>query len=39
MSKRRWMPNLQKIRIEVQGKPQKTYVCARCIKSGAVKKA
>lgn len=37
-SKRRWMPNLQKIRIEVKGKPEKTYVCTRCIKSGTVKK-
>jgi large subunit ribosomal protein L28 len=38
VSKRRWLPNLQKIRIEVNGKPKTAYVCARCIKSGAVKK-
>ncbi len=38
LSKRRWMPNLQKIRIEVDGKPKTTYVCARCIKQGVVKK-
>lgn len=39
VSKRRWLPNLQKIRIEVKGKSRTAYVCARCIKSGAVKKA
>ena len=38
VSKRRWLPNLQKIRIEVGGKPRNAYVCARCIKSGTVKK-
>jgi large subunit ribosomal protein L28 len=39
VSKRRWLPNLQKIRIEVDGRSQRVYVCARCIKGGAVKKA
>lgn len=39
VSKRRWIPNLQKIRVEVSGKSQRAYVCTRCIKSGAVKKA
>jgi len=38
VSKRRWLPNLQKIRVEVNGKPKRTFVCARCIKSGAAKK-
>jgi large subunit ribosomal protein L28 len=39
VSKRRWLPNLQKIRIEVKGRPQTAYVCTRCIKGGTVKKA
>jgi large subunit ribosomal protein L28 len=39
VSKRRWLPNLQKIRISVKGKTQTAYVCARCIKSGVVTKA
>ncbi len=39
VSKRRQMPNLQRIRIEVNGKAKRAYVCARCIKGGAVKKA
>lgn len=38
LNKRRWLPNLQKIRIEIDGKPVKRYVCAQCIKSGAAKK-
>ncbi len=39
VSKRRQLPNLQKIRITVNGKTGKATVCTRCIKSGAVKKA
>ncbi len=39
LTKRRWLPNLQKIRIEVGGKTRKAYVCTSCIKSGAAKKA
>jgi large subunit ribosomal protein L28 len=38
VSKRRWLPNLQKIRVEIEGKPCKAYVCTQCIKSGKAKK-
>ena len=38
LTKRRWLPNLQKIRVEIDGKPKKTYVCTACIRSGAAKK-
>lgn len=38
VSNRRWVPNLQKIRVEIDGKPRKAYVCTKCIKSGAAKK-
>ena len=34
VSKRRWLPNLQKIRVEIDGTPQKAFVCTQCIKSG-----
>ena len=38
-TKRRWLPNLQRIRV-VDGKSSKrVYVCARCIKSGKVVKS
>lgn len=39
VTKKRFMPNLQKIRVEIDGKPQKTYVCTKCLKSGFAKKA
>ena len=36
---RRFLPNLQKMRIIVDVHPQRVYVCAKCIKKGAFKKA
>ncbi len=39
VSKRRQLPNLQRVRVEIDGKTSRAYVCTRCIKSGAVKKA
>jgi large subunit ribosomal protein L28 len=38
LTKRRWLPNLQKIRVEINGKVRKAYVCTSCIRSGAAKK-
>lgn len=38
-TKRRFDPNLQKIRIDVGGTPRREYVCTRCIKAGKVAKA
>ncbi len=38
VSNRRWLPNLQKIRVEIDGTSRKVYVCTQCIKSGAAKK-
>jgi large subunit ribosomal protein L28 len=38
-TKRRFDPNLQHVRIMVDGTPQNAYVCARCLKSGRVQKA
>jgi len=38
-TKRIWLPNLQKLRILVGGKPKRAYVCTKCLKRGAVKKA
>jgi large subunit ribosomal protein L28 len=38
-TRRRFDPNLQHIRIVIDGRPQAAYVCARCIKSGRVTKA
>ena len=38
-TKRRFNPNLQRVRILLDGKPQRTYVCTRCLKGGKVQKA
>lgn len=37
-TKRRWLPNLQKISIQRAGKVASAYVCASCIRTGKVKK-
>lgn len=38
-TKRRFDPNLQKVRIDVNGTPRREYVCTRCLKAGKVTKA
>lgn len=38
VSKRRWLPNLQKITFAKDGKTQNAYVCTACIRSGKMKK-
>ena len=38
-TRRRFLPNLQKIRVDFSGTVRRTYVCTNCIKSGKVKKA
>lgn len=38
-TRRRWMPNLQKIKIVLQGRVKRANVCTRCIKSDRILKA
>ena len=38
-TKRRFNPNLQKVRISVNGTPRREYVCTRCLKASKVTKA
>jgi large subunit ribosomal protein L28 len=38
-TRRRFDPNLQKVRILVKGAPRREYVCTRCLKAGKVTKA
>ena len=38
-SKRRFMPNLQPVRIIEDGRRLKVRVCTRCIKAGKISKA
>jgi len=39
VSKRTFFANLQKMRILIDNRPKRTYVCTRCIKKGRVQKA
>lgn len=39
VTKRRWKPNVQRVRAMVDGKPKYVKVCTRCIRSGKVTKA
>jgi len=39
LTKRRFNPNLQSVRVLKDGRVQKITVCTRCIRSGAVVKA
>jgi len=38
-TKRTYKPNLQKVKILVDGKPKRVYVSAKALKSGKVKRA
>ncbi|MDF2699737.1 MAG: ribosomal protein [Haloplasmataceae bacterium] len=37
-TRRTWKANLQKVRIMIDGKPQRVYVSARALKSGKVER-
>ncbi len=37
--KRRWFPNLQTVRVLVEGAPRRVRVCTQCLKGGKVVKA
>ena len=37
--KRRWMPNLQTVRVLVDAAPRRVKVCTSCIRSNKVKRA
>jgi large subunit ribosomal protein L28 len=38
-TKRRFEPNLQRVRILMNGVAKRAYVCTRCLKGGKVQKA
>ncbi len=37
-TKRRWYPNLQRVRALVDGKPRRINVCTKCLRAGKVTK-
>jgi len=38
-TRRRFNPNLQKVRVLLNGVAQRSYVCTRCLKAGKITKA
>ena len=38
-TKRRFDPNLQRVRVVLNGSPTRAYVCTRCLKGGKAQKA
>mgnify|MGYP001300028031 CR=1 FL=1 len=38
-TKRRWLPNLQQVRVQTAGGTKRMRVCTRCLRSGHVVKA
>ena len=38
-TRRRFNPNLQRVRIVVEGSPRRAWVCTRCLKADKVQKA
>ena len=39
LTKRRWNPNLQRVRAVVDGSIKRVKVCTRCLRSGKIQKA
>jgi large subunit ribosomal protein L28 len=37
-TKRRWSPNIQRVRAMINGTPKRLYVCTSCIRAGKVTK-
>jgi len=38
MTRRRWLPNLQRVRVMYEGQVRRLRVCTQCLKSGKVVK-
>ena len=38
LTRRKWLPNLQKVRAVINGANQRILVCTRCLRSGKVEK-
>jgi large subunit ribosomal protein L28 len=39
VTRRRWNPNLQRVRVKVTGGAKQLRICTRCLRSGRVQKA
>ena len=38
-TKRKWLPNLHRVRAVINGSPARIYVCTRCLRTGKVARA
>ncbi len=38
-SKKKWSPNLQRLKVETDSGVKRIWVCTRCVRSGKIKKA
>ena len=38
-NKRKWAPNLQRVRALINGSPKRVLVCTRCLRSGRIERA
>lgn len=38
VTKRKWEPNLQRVRAQLDGNVRRIWVCTRCLRSGKVQK-
>lgn len=38
-TRRRWLPNLQRVKLSLGGAPRRAYVCTTCLKSGKAPRA
>ncbi|MCZ6873439.1 MAG: 50S ribosomal protein L28 [bacterium] len=39
LTNRRWVPNLQRVRVQTVGGTKRMRICTRCLRSGKVQKA
>jgi len=37
-TKRRWLPNLQRVRVQTENGPKRIRLCTKCLRSGKVTK-
>ena len=38
VTNRRWTPNIQRVKVRVEGKTRRIRICTRCLRSGKVEK-
>ncbi len=38
-TKKKWAPNLQRVKANINGTPRRIVVCTRCLRSGKVQRA